>query len=74
MDTDVFYAWLTQDLLPNLSPGTVIVMDNASFHMRPCIREVIEAHGCILEDLPPYSPDLNPIEKRWAQLKAIRRQ
>ena len=49
-------------------------MDNASFHMRPCIREVIEAHGCILEYLPPYSPDLNPIEKLWAQLKAIRRQ
>ena len=54
--------------------GTVIVMDNASFHMHSHIREAAQAYGCILEYLPPYSPDLNPIEKLWAQLKAIRRQ
>lgn len=74
VDTDVFLAWFTHDLWPKVAPGTVIVMDNASFHMHPHIREAAQAHGCILEYLPPYSPDLNPIEKLWAQLKAIRRQ
>lgn len=73
VDTDVFYAWLTQDLLPKISVGTVIVMDNASFHKRHDIIQAIEAKGCILEFLPTYSPDFNPIEHTWAQLKSIRR-
>lgn len=68
VDTDVFYAWLTQDLLPKISAGTVIVMDNASFHKRTDIK----SKGCILELLPTYSPDLNPIEHTLAQLKSIR--
>jgi transposase len=68
VDADVFYAWLTKDLLPKLSEGTVIVMDNASFHKR---QDIIQA-GCIAEFLPPYSPDFNPIEHTWAQLKSIR--
>jgi transposase len=72
VDTDVFYAWLTQDLLPKISAGTVIVMDNASFHKRTDITQAIEFKGCILEFLPTYSPDLNPIEHTWAQLKSIR--
>jgi transposase len=72
VDTDVFYAWLTQDLLPKISAGTVIVMDNASFHKRTDIIHAIEAKGCIPEFLPTYSPDLNPIEHTWAQLKSIR--
>ena len=49
-------------------------MDNASFHKRQDIQEAITQAGHILEYLPPYSPDLNPIEKKWAQAKAIRRQ
>ena len=49
-------------------------MDNASFHKRADIIEAIENHGCVLELLPPYSPDLNPIERKWAQAKSIRRE
>ena len=74
VNTDVFYAWVTQDLLPKIPPQAVIVMDNASFHRRQDIQEAIEAAGATLEFLPPYSPDLNPIEKKWAQAKAIRRR
>ena len=48
------------------------MMDNASFHKRDEIRQSIEKAGCILEFLPPYSPDLNPIEHQWAKLKSIR--
>jgi transposase len=55
-----------------LSEGTVIVMDNASFHKRQYIIQAIEKAGCIAEFLPPYSPDFNPIEHTWAQLKSIR--
>ena len=49
-------------------------MDNASFHKRSDIKQAILAAGHILEYLPPYSPDLNPIEHKWAQSKAIRKQ
>ena len=73
INSDVFYAWLTQDLLPKISKDAVIVMDNASFHKREDMLDAIDEHGCTLEFLPPYSPDLNPIEKKWAQVKAIRR-
>ena len=74
INSDVFYAWLTSTLLPSLQAGTVIVMDNASFHKRADMIEAINDHGCILEFLPPYSPDLNPIEHKWAQAKAIRKK
>lgn len=74
INSDVFYAWLTQDLLPKVPTGAVIVMDNASFHKRQDMITAINDAGCILEFLPPYSPDLNPIEHKWAQAKAIRKQ
>jgi DDE superfamily endonuclease len=83
IDTDVFYGWLTQDLLPKCPPNSVIVMDNATFHKRKNIQEAVQNAGFILEYLPPYSPDLNPIEPKslahgldpWgAQAKAIRRK
>ena len=74
INSDVFYAWLTQDLLPKVPRGSVIVMDNASFHKRQDMITAINESGCIVEFLPPYSPDLNPIEKKWAQAKAIRKQ
>jgi transposase len=56
--------------LPNLSKPTVIVMDNASFHKNEALLELIKAKGHIVEFLPPYSPDLNPIEHKWAEKKA----
>ena len=68
--SNVFYAWLTQDLLPKLTTGAVIVMDNATFHKRSDMLKAITEHGCNAEYLPPYSPDLNPIEKA----KSIRRK
>ena len=74
INSDIFYAWLTQDLLPKVPAGAVIVMDNASFHKRQDMVTAINHAGCVLEFLPPYSPDLNPIEHKWAQAKAIRKK
>lgn len=72
VNADVFHAWMTKDLLPKIPVGSVIVMDNASFHKRQDIIKSIENAGCIAEFLPAYSPDFNPIEHTWAQLKSIR--
>lgn len=74
VDADIFNLWLEGDLLPKLPPGAVVVMDNAAFHKRSDTHRMIENAGHTLEFLPPYSPDLNPIEKKWAQAKAIRRK
>lgn len=74
VDADIFYQWTVQDLLPKLSPASVIVMDNATFHKRADIRSAISNAGHTLEFLPAYSPDLNPIEKKWAHAKSIRRK
>jgi transposase len=74
VNSDVFHAWMTQDLLPKTPKGAVIVMDNAAFHKRADTIQAILDQGFVLEFLPPYSPDLNPIEQKWAQAKAIRRQ
>lgn len=68
-DTVLFLAWVKQMLIPELTKGQVVVMDNASFHKSNLIKEAIEEAGCSLIFLPPYSPDLNPIEKFWANLK-----
>jgi transposase len=56
-------------LLPEVGPDKVIVMDNASFHKSKRTKELIEKAGCKLVYLPPYSPDLNPIERFWSWLK-----
>ena len=73
VNADVFHAWVTSQLLPQAPPGAVIVMDNATFHKRSDTQEAIKNAGFILEYLPPYSPDLNPIEHTWAHAKQIRR-
>jgi transposase len=74
INTDVFEAWIRPELLPVLTNGNVVVMDNASFHKSGKIQDLIEAAGCLPEFLPPYSPDLNPIEHKWAQAEARRRK
>ena len=74
IDSDVFSAWIRMDLLPKLPESSVIVMDNASFHKRRDIQEAVQAEGHILEYMPVYSPDLNPIEHKWAQAEALRRK
>ncbi|MFI0436102.1 MAG: transposase [Parachlamydiaceae bacterium] len=74
IDTAVFTVWVKQELLPALPSKSVIVMDNASFHKGKLMREAIESNRHTLEYLPPYSPDLNPIEQKWAQAKLLRRK
>ena len=73
VNTDAFTCWVLQILLPNLFEKSVIVMDNASFHKGEEMQAAIKNSGHTLLYLPPYSPDLNPIEKKWAQAKQIRR-
>ena len=68
-NTKLFEAWVEQFLIKELKPGQFVVMDNASFHKSQKTRELIESVGCKLIFLPPYSPDLNPIEKFWANMK-----
>ena len=68
-DKSLFIAWFENMLCPNLSPGQVVILDNASFHKDDELFNIIEEHGCQLIYLPPYSPDLNPIEKFWANFK-----
>jgi len=70
---DVFEAFVEQVLVPQLRPGDVVVMDNLSSHKRARTRELIEAAGAELEYLPPYSPDLNPIEMVFAKVKGLLR-
>jgi len=65
-----FLDYVEQFLVPTLSPGDVVIMDNLSSHKRPAIRNAIRAVGARLLFLPPYSPDLNPIEMAFAKLKA----
>ena len=74
VDADIFNLWLKHDLIPKLPPKAVLVMDNATFHKRSDTREMIRQAGHTLEYLPPYSPDLNPIEQKWAQAKSVRRR
>ncbi len=74
INSDIFYVWLLQDLLPKLPPRSVLVLDNASFHKREDMKRLVQNAGHKLEYLPPYSPDLNPIEHKWAQAKALRRK
>ena len=70
-NTLAFNAWLEKMLLPTLKPGQTIVLDNASFHKSAKTRELIQSVGCSILFLPPYSPDFNPIEKAWANIKRI---
>lgn len=72
-DREIFLVYLDQVLCPQLRPGDVVVMDNLSSHKVKGVRERIEAAGATLLYLPPYSPDLNPIEKAWAKLKQLLR-
>ena len=74
INANTFSAWVAQDWLPQLPSNRVIVMDNAAFHQRADIQQLFEQAGHVLEYLPPDSPDLNPIERQWAQAKAIRQQ
>ena len=69
MDSMLFEFWFENCLLCELPPNSVIVMDNASFHRKKRLVSLTLCHGHRLVFLPPYSPELNPIEKFWAWLK-----
>lgn len=69
MNGDLFLAYVQQQLVPALKPGDIVVMDNLASHKRAGVREAIEAAGAQLVYLPPYSPDLNPIELAFSKLK-----
>jgi len=70
---DVFEAFVQQVLLPQLTPGDIVVLDNLSSHQRASIQSLIESAGAELRFLPPYSPDLNPIELVFAKIKQLLR-
>jgi transposase len=74
MTGEVFRAYVEQMLAPSLAPGDAVVMDNLAAHKVAGVREAIQAAGASLLYLPPYSPDLNPIEQVFAKLKALLRK
>ena len=70
MTSVIFIEYVRRCLVPSLSPGDIVVMDNLQPHKNAKVRELIEAAGAELRFLPAYSPDLNPIEQAFAKLKA----
>jgi len=69
-----FLAWVEQSLLPTLKPGDIVIMDNLSSHKSAAVRLAIRGAGARLFFLPPYSPDLNPIEQVFSKLKRLLRR
>jgi transposase len=74
MNGNAFLAYVEQVLVPSLTPGDIVVMDNLSSHKVPGVRQAIEAAGAKLLYLPPYSPDFNPIEQLFSKFKALLRK
>ena len=73
MNRETFEAYVDQVLAPTLSPGDIVIMDNLPAHKGDTVRQLIEARQASLLLLPPYSPDLNPIEMAFAKLKTLLR-
>ena len=71
---EVFETYLERVLVPTLSSGQVVVMDNLSAHKGGRVREIVEGRGCEVLYLPPYSPDFNPIEQVFSKLKGLMRK
>lgn len=71
---EVFRTYVEECLAPTLRPGDVVVMDNLASHKVSGVREAIESRQATICYLPPYSPDLNPIEKMWAKVKSLIRR
>jgi len=74
MDGESFLAYVEQTLLPALRPNDVVVMDNLSTHKTSAVEAAFARHGIRVLYLPPYSPDLNPIENMWSKVKALMRK
>jgi transposase len=74
MNGPAFLAYVEQVLVPTLRPGDIVIMDNLASHKSAAVRKAVEAAAASLLLLPPYSPDLNPIENAFAKLKALLRK
>ena len=74
MDGEMFLAWVTQFLCPTLAPGDIVILDNLSSHKVAGVQQAVHVVGATLLYLPPYSPDLNPIEKLFSKLKTLLRK
>ena len=72
-DADVFQAYVEQVLVPSLRPGDLVILDNLSPHKTAAVEAAIRGAGAEVMFLPPYSPDLNPIEQMWSKVKAFLR-
>ncbi len=72
-NTAVFNQWLEEFLLPAIGKGMTLIMDNAIFHKSQATKDIVHKSGCSILFLPPYSPELNPIEQTWANLKRERK-
>ncbi len=72
-DAEVFLTFVQQVLVPTLRPGQIVIMDNLSAHKQRKVRRLLAARQCRLWYLPPYSPDLNPMELAWSKLKTFLR-
>lgn len=74
MNAALFEEWVEKSLVPTLSPGDIVVMDNLPAHKGARVEQLIKSAGAELRYLPPYSPDMNPIEKAFSKLKAFLRK
>lgn len=74
INSATFTQWVEEQLCPTLGPGDIVILDNLSSHKKPAVRVAIRARGARLLFLPPYSPDLNPIEQVFAKLKHLLRK
>ena len=74
LNTTIFSNWIKDSLIPKLPNNSVVIRDNATFHKGDSVKNTTEEAGHTLFYLPPYSPDLNPIEHKWAQIKAQKRK
>jgi len=74
MDGELFLAWVNQFLCPTLRAGDIVILDNLSSHKVEGIQQAIAGAGAMVLYLPPYSPDLNPIEKLFSKLKTLLRK
>jgi transposase len=74
LNGEIFKKYLTQELAPWLHPGDIVVMDNAKPHKVEGVKDIITGVSAIVSYLPPYSPDLNPIENMWSKIKSILRK
>ena len=72
-DGDVFETYARTTLAPTPRPGDIVILDNLAAHKRAKVAEIVHARGARIMFLPPYSPDLNPIEKMWSKIKSILR-